>query len=57
MIEKIGGQTLTLDAYGVKFYDNMQATIEEIADKAFAYSKISLRSAIALVVTISKLFY
>ena len=33
VIEKIGGQTLTLDAYGVKFYDNMQATIEEIFEE------------------------
>ncbi len=30
---KVTGQTLTLEAYGVKFYDNMQATIEEIAEE------------------------
>ncbi|MBR3888608.1 MAG: hypothetical protein IKJ32_05870 [Clostridia bacterium] len=31
--EKIAGQILTLDAYGVKFYDNLQATIDEIAEE------------------------
>lgn len=38
VIEKIGGQTLTLDAYGVKFYDNMQATIDEIIEEVGAGS-------------------
>ncbi len=31
--EKIAGQILTLEAYGVKFYDNLQATIDEIAEE------------------------
>lgn len=31
--EKIGGQKLTLDAYGVKFYDNKLVAMDEIAEE------------------------
>lgn len=31
--DKIAGQTLTLDSYGVKFYDNIQVTMDEIAEE------------------------
>ena len=31
--DKIAGQTLTLDSYGVKFYDNIQASMAEIAEE------------------------
>ena len=31
--EKVAGQTLTLDSYGVKFYDNIQASMAEIAEE------------------------
>ncbi len=31
--EKVTGQTITLDSYGVKFYDNIQASMAEIAEE------------------------
>lgn len=31
--DKVAGQTFSLDAYGVKFYDNIQSTVAEIADE------------------------
>lgn len=31
--DKVAGQTITLDSYGVKFYDNIQATMDEIAEE------------------------
>jgi hypothetical protein len=31
--EKVAGQTITLDSYGVKFYDNIQASMAEIAEE------------------------
>lgn len=31
--DKVSGQSLSLDAYGVKFYDNIQSAVYEIADE------------------------
>ena len=31
--DKVAGQTFSLDAYGVKFYDNIQSTVAEIANE------------------------
>lgn len=31
--DKITGQTITLDSYGVKFYDNIQVSMDEIAEE------------------------
>ena len=31
--DKIAGQSITLDSYGVKFYDNIQASMAEIAEE------------------------
>ena len=31
--DKVAGQSLTLDSYGVKFYDNIQVSMEEIAEE------------------------
>lgn len=34
--DKVAGQSFSLDAYGVKFYDNIQATVDEIVDEVGA---------------------